>query len=722
MSPYMTCLILLQLFLLINAQYGLTVHPVNPVVALGGTIQLNCSINCPLGRTSWKGLDTNLNGQFIAPGYSIQTIENARISTEGTKICVGTCPGFSSKSLQTSVYLYVYALPQSLHLYYSVKNDIFYLHCSMKDTYPHVSEISCYRGSKKLDDPIEEKVEEKGEDLTTVTWSWEVHDEDRIAETLYRCEAKVVLGDHELKREGTLMIPNKEETTASSTSQMAVTLSRSLETSYVKATITASNDPQTRSGKQENTTAGNGLSAFLSNMTNTLRTTMVSLGTQETVLTTRIPKTYPSRTGVTHPPTTSQDVPQIESRLRPTAEEDPRVKTKAQYGLTVNPLNPVVALGGTIQLNCSINCPLGRTSWKGLDTNLNGQFIAPGYSIQTIENATISTEGTRICVGTCPGFSSKSLQTSVYLYVYALPQSLHLNYSMKNDIFYLHCSMKDTYPHVSEINCYRGSKKLDDPIEEKVEDEGEDLTTVTWSWEVHDEDRIAETLYRCEAKVVLDDHELKREGTLMIPNKEETTAFSTSQMAVTLSRSLETSYVKATITASNDPQTRSGTHENTTAGNGLSAFLSNMTNTLRTTMVSLGTQETVLTTRIPKTYPSRTGVTHPPTTSQDVPQINSTLRPTAEEDPRVKTKDGLSLMLMIAPAAGLAGTILLSLQIWKQLNRKGFFQPKQIDWSGVKEGTKSQDHITSLQAVHSHYASIKMMYTQCTDTTKHILS
>ncbi|XP_069820550.1 mucosal addressin cell adhesion molecule 1 isoform X1 [Dendropsophus ebraccatus] len=259
MASSLLCIVLLQLFHLNNAQHYLSVHPENAVVSIGSSIQLNCSINCPLGIVEWKGLDNANNGIYNAPGYSVQTLENISISMEGTKICVGSCPGFR-QTYQISVQLDIYALPDTLLLSKTMKNGVHYLNCSMERVYPPEAEISCYRGSEMLLKTPEFDEVQVEDNLYNVMWSWMIPEEDWLSETSYRCEAQVRVKDQELTREGTLKISHKEETTtavlASSTYQITSTLSQKLETPYVSITINPSQNPQTIPGEEKDITIG----------------------------------------------------------------------------------------------------------------------------------------------------------------------------------------------------------------------------------------------------------------------------------------------------------------------------------------------------------------------------------------------------------------------------------------------------------------------------------
>uniref|UniRef100_A0A8C3QID4 Ig-like domain-containing protein n=1 Tax=Cyanoderma ruficeps TaxID=181631 RepID=A0A8C3QID4_9PASS len=72
-------------------------------------------------------------------------------------------------------------------------------------------------------------------------------------------------------------------------------------------------------------------------------------------------------------------------------------------GLVVTPQEPVVAFGGSTELNCSLACPGGKVEWRGLDTALGTISSFSTHSILHIRHATVATEGMKICQGKCQG-------------------------------------------------------------------------------------------------------------------------------------------------------------------------------------------------------------------------------------------------------------------------------------------------------------------------------
>ncbi|XP_056418792.1 mucosal addressin cell adhesion molecule 1 [Hyla sarda] len=404
------------------------------------------------------------------------------------------------------------------------------------------------------------------------------------------------------------------------------------------------------------------------------------------------------------------------------------ILSNAQHYLTVHPKDTVVSIGTSIQLNCSINCHSGIVMWKGLDNADNRHYVAPGYSVMTLENIRISMEGTRICVGSCPGYR-KVYQRSVELRVYALPETLLLSNSMKNGVHYLNCSMKHVYPP-PEITCYRGTERLGESIDIEEVQEVDELYNVMWSWEIPETE---ETTYRCEAQLNVNDHVLTREGTLKLSNKEETTtavpASSTPQIISTSSWKLETPYVTTFINASQtipeaQKDTKIGSHHSTTPGRYTNTVTIQTTqaptkssSTEKTTLAvpasstsqilsTIAQKETSYVTAtinasqnaqaLPRAQKDTTIGSHQLTSPEGntkVPIINTVFiqntRPTQTPTKPIYI-DGHYFMWTVVPATCLVGSFLLSLIIYRQLNKKGFFQPNHLEFPTDKKITQSQ--------------------------------
>ncbi|XP_019369046.1 PREDICTED: mucosal addressin cell adhesion molecule 1 [Gavialis gangeticus] len=143
--------------------------------------------------------------------------------------------------------------------------------------------------------------------------------------------------------------------------------------------------------------------------------------------------------------------------------------------LTVLPWEPLVELGGSIQLNCSLGCANSTVEWKGLDTNLGNILSFPSHSVLQVTNAHVTTRGTKICLGIC---QNKIIQVSVSLEVYSFPDTLQLESEPKELVpgqpARLFCSLSKVYPPGGlTLTWYRGDQKLETPEPEEDEDDEE---------------------------------------------------------------------------------------------------------------------------------------------------------------------------------------------------------------------------------------------------------
>ncbi|XP_032990828.1 mucosal addressin cell adhesion molecule 1 isoform X3 [Rhinolophus ferrumequinum] len=78
----------------------------------------------------------------------------------------------------------------------------------------------------------------------------------------------------------------------------------------------------------------------------------------------------------------------------------------------------VVAVGGSMQLTCRLDCSGPRAAsvqWRGLDTSLGAVQSGAGSSVLSVRNASLSTAGTRVCVGSC---GNLTFQQNVKLLVF----------------------------------------------------------------------------------------------------------------------------------------------------------------------------------------------------------------------------------------------------------------------------------------------------------------
>lgn len=113
MEPILALLLALAPFRLSRGQ-SFQVTPPEPevAVAMGSSLQINCSMSCDKGvaRVNWHGLDTNLGSVQTLLGSSILSVQGM-LSDTGTRVCVGSC---GRQSFQHSVKILVYAFPDQL--------------------------------------------------------------------------------------------------------------------------------------------------------------------------------------------------------------------------------------------------------------------------------------------------------------------------------------------------------------------------------------------------------------------------------------------------------------------------------------------------------------------------------------------------------------------------------------------------------------------------------
>ncbi|NXC41278.1 MADCA protein, partial [Penelope pileata] len=180
----------------------LVVAPRDPVVPFGGSVQLNCSLLCPGGTVEWKGLDTNLGSIDTFPTHSILRISDAKVATEGTKICLGTC----SKNLyQQTTILHVYSLPDALQLDVDppvlVPGQPAHLRCSAQRVHPLMGlELTLYGGDQVLKKGDDFDATETDEELFDIVTTLQVAGEDVEEGVVFRCELTVSVGPQTFTR------------------------------------------------------------------------------------------------------------------------------------------------------------------------------------------------------------------------------------------------------------------------------------------------------------------------------------------------------------------------------------------------------------------------------------------------------------------------------------------------------------------------------------------
>uniref|UniRef100_A0A8C4VT43 Ig-like domain-containing protein n=1 Tax=Gopherus evgoodei TaxID=1825980 RepID=A0A8C4VT43_9SAUR len=176
------------------------------------------------------------------------------------------------------------------------------------------------------------------------------------------------------------------------------------------------------------------------------------------------------------------------------------LKTK-QKQLALNPKSHHVrAIGGSIQLNCSLDCPDGKPQWKGLDTNLGNIISTPTYSLLLVTNAAVAMEGMKFCMG-------NSCRSSCAILFSALPDTLQLETQPRELVAgqpaHLHCSISKVYPPGSlTLSWYRGDQRLESPDPEEAADD-EELFSYDSELEVPGEKVTEGMEFRCEVELLL---------------------------------------------------------------------------------------------------------------------------------------------------------------------------------------------------------------------------
>ncbi|NWW23316.1 MADCA protein, partial [Falcunculus frontatus] len=141
--------------------------------------------------------------------------------------------------------------------------------------------------------------------------------------------------------------------------------------------------------------------------------------------------------------------------------------------LVVTPREPLVPFGGSTELNCSLACTGGKVEWRGLDTALGTISYFPTHSILHIRHATVTTEGMKICQGSCHG---QHYQKTVTLRVYALPDMLRLEAAPQilrpGHPANLNCSAVNLYPITGvALTWYRGHQVVKTDFDSEETDE-----------------------------------------------------------------------------------------------------------------------------------------------------------------------------------------------------------------------------------------------------------
>ncbi|NWV14857.1 MADCA protein, partial [Ptilonorhynchus violaceus] len=228
--------------------------------------------------------------------------------------------------------------------------------------------------------------------------------------------------------------------------------------------------------------------------------------------------------------------------------------------LVVTPREPVVPFGGSTDLNCSLACARGKVEWRGLDTALGSISSFPTHSILHIRHATVSTEGMKICQGSCQG---QHYQQTAELKVYALPDTIRLEAAphalRPGHPAKLSCSATHLYPITGVVlTWYWGHQALKDTDFNHVETD-EELFDIVSTLSVPGTEVAEGVEFRCEVMLHVGQETFTRVASLVA----STEAVKEQPVAVTSTGSPSTARPVATTALS--PGLSVPTHDPTTA-------------------------------------------------------------------------------------------------------------------------------------------------------------
>ncbi|KAG6934905.1 mucosal vascular addressin cell adhesion molecule 1 [Chelydra serpentina] len=403
----------------------LTVLPQEPTVEIGGSIQLNCSLDCPDGKVQWKGLDTNLGNIISTPTYTLLFITNAAFAMEGMKICVGNCQG---KSLQVWTNLQVYSLPDTLQLETQPKELVAgqpaHLRCSISKVYPPGSlTLSWYRGDQRLESPEPEEAADD-EELFSYDSELEVPGEKVTEGMEFRCEVELLLpSERRFRRDTTVTVSTKavaeEPTTESVPGQENPRTESPATTENPLATDcspTTGLGATTGNPAREQTSAASPAAEFIvtSHKPSAKATSVHWLATTETLATESRPASEnpsagsattdwsPSSGSSSAPENpTAGDVASTESPLTETATSGHSPRTEAVCNLQIRPVPPKGTTGEALKIICEAECREDVTvRWLKTPVALSQyqEEASEGKSTLTVDRVGLDYQGIYQCV------------------------------------------------------------------------------------------------------------------------------------------------------------------------------------------------------------------------------------------------------------------------------------------------------------------------------------
>ncbi|CAM2109244.1 mucosal addressin cell adhesion molecule 1 isoform X1 [Caretta caretta] len=429
----------------------LTVLPQEPLVEIGGSIQLNCSLDCPDGKPQWKGLDTNLGNIISTPTYTLLLITNAATAMEGTKFCIGNCQG---KSYQGSTNLQVYSLPDTLQLETQPKELVAgqpaHLHCSISKVYPPGSlTLSWYRGDQRLESPDPEETADD-EELFSYDSELEVPGEKVTEGTEFRCEVVLLLpSERHFHQDTAVTVSTKavaeKPTTESVTGQ---------ENPRTESLATTDKPPATDCSPTTGllATTGNSATELTSAESPTPEFTVTShkpsgkatsvhwLATTETLATeSRAASQNPSagsattdwspRSGLSSAPEspTAGDVASTESALTRKATSGRSPRTESVCNLLIWPVPPKGTTGKALKIICEAECGENVTiKWVKTPVALSQyqEEASEGKSTLTVDRVGLDYQGIYQCVTLSRRLQVASLNVAVSTAIFSTDSAI----------------------------------------------------------------------------------------------------------------------------------------------------------------------------------------------------------------------------------------------------------------------------------------------------------
>ncbi|XP_027690118.2 mucosal addressin cell adhesion molecule 1 [Chelonia mydas] len=429
----------------------LTVLPQEPLVEIGGSIQLNCSLDCPDGKPQWKGLDTNLGNIISTPTYTLLLITNAATAMEGTKFCIGNCQG---KSYQGSTNLQVYSLPDTLQLETQPKELVAgqpaHLRCSISKVYPPGSlTLSWYRGDQRLESPDPEEVGDD-EELFSYDSELEVPGEKVTEGTEFRCEVVLLLpSERRFHQDTTVTVSTKavaEKPTTESVTGQENPRTESLATTEKPPATDCSPTTgllaTTGNSATELTSAESPTPEFIvtSHKPSGKATSVHWLATTETLATeSRAASQNPSAgsattdwspsSGLSSAPEspTAGDVASTESALTRKATSGRSPRTESVCNLLIRPVPPKGTTGEALKIICEAECGENVTiKWVKTPVALSQyqEEASEGKSTLTVDRVGLDYQGIYQCVMLSRRLQVASLNVAVSAATFSIDSAI----------------------------------------------------------------------------------------------------------------------------------------------------------------------------------------------------------------------------------------------------------------------------------------------------------